>query len=315
VLFLLAAGCTLPEPLEDPALRLGDPTARSEVRLEPIWAFEQPVQVTSPRADGRLFVVERTGRVKIWIDDIVLKTPFLDLSSIVTTGQEQGLLSIAFPPDFRWSRLVYASYTDLVGNNRIDEFSVDRSNPNRVDPNTRRLILTVKQTSPINNGGLVGFDSTGMLLVAIGDDGLRAPAQDQRLLLGKFLRIDPKKPSEGRPYSIPEDNPFASVEGARAEIWAYGLRNPWRWSFDPDTDDLYVTDVGEINYVPKPSQAGANYGWPRYEGHEVVDAGRAIAEERLVDPILTFAPGGNECAIIGGSVYRGSVTAIRGTYT
>ena len=320
VLFVLPTACsTSSEPLADPSLRLGDPTAGGQIRLEARGTFDQPVHVTSPPGDRSLFIVERPGRVRIWMDDVVLKRPFLDISKNVSAGTGRGLLSIAFPPDYQRDRRVYVSYTDLTGNSRIDEYSLDPTNPNRIDPTTRRLILLVEQTSPINNGGLIGFDRSGMLLVATGDDGLKAPAQDGNLLLGKFLRIDPKNPSDGRPYSIPEDNPFVSGHGARAEIWAYGLQNPWRWAFNADTEDLYVADVGEgseeINFVPKALQAGANYGWPRYEGHEVFDATRAIAEERLVDPILSYPVNGARCAVIGGSVYRGSVAALRGIFT
>ncbi|MDQ4145540.1 MAG: PQQ-dependent sugar dehydrogenase [Actinomycetota bacterium] len=314
VLLVLATGCvTSYDPLADPSLLLGDPASRGQVRLEPIGAFEQPVQVISPPGDRRLFVVERTGRVKIWIDDEVLETPFLDVSHAVTAGPGRGLLSIAFPPDHRWSRLLYVSYTDRLGNNQIDEYAVDPSSTNRVDPRTRRPILVAKQISPVNNGGLIGFDSAGMLLIGTGDDGLRAPAQDPTDLRGKFLRIDPRKPSEGRPYSIPHDNPFVGVEGIRAEIWAYGLRNPWRWAFDPGTQDLYVADVREsdsapIYFIRRELQPGANYGWARHDSPEPLRG-------RLVEPILTYPLSRSQCAIVGGGVYRGSVAGMRGVYT
>ncbi len=319
VLFVLPMGCRpSDEPLADPSLRLGDPTGRGQIRLEAIGAFDRPVQVISPPGDKRLFIVERTGRVRIWMNDVVLKRPFLDISESLTTGQERGLLSIAFPPDYRLSRRVYVSYTDRFGNNRIDEFGLDPTDPDRLDPSTRRLILLVEQSSAINNGGLIGFDPSGMLLVAIGDDGLKATAQDGKLFLGKLLRVDPKKPSGSRPYSIPEDNPFVATDEARAEVWAYGLRSPWRWAFDPATEDLYVADVGEtfeeLNFVPKGFQSGANYGWPIYDGPEVLDGSKAISEERLVVPMLTYSVKSNRC-IVGGAVYRGSVAGLRGIYT
>jgi glucose/arabinose dehydrogenase len=158
-----------------------------------------------------------------------------------------------------------------------------------------------------------------MLLIAVGDGGPNAPAQDMATLLGKFLRIDPAKPTDDLPYSVPADNPFVSTEGVRPEIWAFGLRNPWRWSLDPATQDLFVADVGEnhseeINFVPRSVQPGANFGWPRFEGRVGFFPDQAIDTGNLVEPILTYKHSGSSCAVIGGGVYRGSVAAIRQLY-
>lgn len=259
----------------------------------------------------------------IFADGQTVRTPFLDISGQVSSGGERGLFSIAFAPDYAQSGLAYVSFTDTNGDSRIVEYKVDPANQNRLDPGSRREILFEEQPFANHNGGLVAFDSTGMLIIGFGDGGGRGDpgnrAQNLGVLLGKFLRIDPRRPSGGRPYGIPPDNPFVSRQGARPEIWAYGLRNPWRWWFDPTTNDLYVGDVGqnrteEINYVPPSSQPGANYGWPRYEGNGVFRPDTRIDESRLVRPILTYPLGGDTCAVTSGGVYRGEVESLRGFY-
>jgi glucose/arabinose dehydrogenase len=290
--------------------------------LVKIGDFDQPTYVAAPPGDRRLFVVDRGGTVVIIADGTARSTPYLDISNQVSTGAEQGLFSIAFAPDYSQSGLAYVSFTDNSGDSRIVEYKVDASNPDRLDPSSRRQILFVDQPYSNHNGGLIAFDPSGMLLIGFGDGGSRGDpgnrAQNLGVLLGKFLRIDPRKPSGDRPYGIPADNPFVSTPGARPEVWAYGLRNPWRWSFDPATRDLYVADVGqdrfeEINYVPPGAQAGANYGWPRYEGTELYKQQR-IDQSRLVTPVLTYPLSGNRCSVVGAGVYRGEVESLRGTY-
>jgi hypothetical protein len=267
-------------------------------------------------------VVERTGRILIHADGRTNPTPYLDISEQVSSGGERGLFSIAFAPDYSRSGLAYVSYTDTGGDSRIEEYRVDPSNANRLDPRSKRQLLFVEQPYANHNGGLIGFDPGGMLLIGFGDGGSRGDpgnrAQNLGVLLGKFLRIDPRTPSEGRPYGIPSDNPFLSREGARPEIWAYGLRNPWRWSFDPSTKDLYVGDVGqdrieEVNYVPPAAQPGANYGWPRYEGNDGYKAVE-IDDSSLVRPILTYPLSGGTCSVVSGGIYRGEVESLRGYY-
>ncbi|CAN5827884.1 PQQ-dependent sugar dehydrogenase [soil metagenome] len=315
VMVALLAGCARPvAQLDNSRVHPG-----GQIRLEQIGRFDQPIQVTSPPGDHRLFIVERGGAVKVSSGGTWLDQPFLDISGRVSTEQERGLFSIAFPPDYAESGRAYLSYSDPAGDNRIEEYRVDPADPNRLDPGSQRLILHIRQNSPIHNGGLIGFDSTGMLLIAVGDGGPDAPAQDMATLLGKFLRIDPAKPTDDLPYSVPADNPFVSAEGVRPEIWAFGLRNPWRWALDPATQDLYVADVGEndseeINFVPSAEQPGANFGWPRFEGRVGFFLDQTIDTDNLVEPILTYKHSDSNCAVIGGGVYRGSVTLIRDLY-
>jgi glucose/arabinose dehydrogenase len=299
------------------------PAANDRPALVRVGRFDQPVYLTSPKDDPRLFVVEQTGTIRVISDGKTLADPFLDISKDVLYGGERGLFSIAFAPNFAQSRLFYVSYTDRGGDNRIDEFKVQDSDPNRADLSSRRLILHVDHPYPNHNGGLIAFDPTGMLMIGLGDGGSRDDpgnrAQNLGVLLGKLLRIDPSKPSAGKPYGIPADNSFVSKAGAMPEIWAYGLRNPWRWWFDPATRDLFIADVGqdhfeEIDYVPPTRQPGANYGWRKYEGDDLYIR-QSIDESHLVMPILTIShSSGNICSVTGGAVYRGEVQSLKGFY-
>ncbi|HYO00298.1 MAG TPA: PQQ-dependent sugar dehydrogenase, partial [Actinomycetota bacterium] len=294
-----------------------------EPRLEKLGSFNRPTYVISPPGDKRIFVVEQDGRV-VEATGGGAKTPaFIDIRNQVGCCGERGLFSIAFAPDYAQSGRAYLSYTNRQGDSRIDEYQVDPGNPDRLDPATRREILAVDQPFSNHNGDLIAFDPTGMLMIGFGDGGSGGDpgnrAQNLNTLLGKLLRIDPARPSGNRPYGIPEDNPFVGRSGARPEIWAYGLRNPWRWSFDPDTRDFYVADVGqnsveEISFVPPAGQSGANYGWRKYEGNEEFEEDDRIDESRLVRPILTYPNSSGNCSVTGGGVYRGRVTQLRGFY-
>lgn len=291
-------------------------------RFERFGRFDQPIYVASPPGDQRIFVVEQDGRIVEAVDGRAKTPAFLDIRGEVGCCGERGLFSIAFAPDYAGSGLAYVSYTDNSGDSRIEEYRVHPADPGRLDPATRRLILRVEQPFANHNGGLILFDPTGMLLVGLGDGGGAGDpgdrAQNLGTLLGKILRIDPRRPSEGRPYGIPSDNPFVGRAGARPEIWAYGLRNPWRFSFDPETSDLFVADVGqnrieEVNFVPRGSQSGANYGWPRYEGNEDFKDVE-IEESQLVRPVFTYPLSGGNCSVTGGGVYRGRAAQLRGYY-
>lgn len=326
---LLLAACAPQEPApgpagqdpESPEAQVTEPGGEQMSglpRLEPVGTFDRPVYVTAPPDDERIFVVEQAGRVVQLTGGEV----FLDITDGVGCCGERGLLSIAFAPDYAESGLVYASYTNRSGDSVIDEYRVDGDDPNRIDPDSRRQILQVSQPFGNHNGGLIKFDPTGMLMVGLGDGGSGGDpgnrAQDLGTLLGKLLRIDPRSPTDGRQYSIPRDNPFIERQGARPEIWAYGLRNPWRWSFDED-GNLFVADVGqqrveEVNFVPPAAQAGANYGWRKYEGDEVFRPGDEIDESQLIRPVFTYPNARGDCSVTGGGVYRGSVTALRGYY-
>lgn len=266
-------------------------------------------------------MVERAGRILVLGPDGGRKT-VLDIRGSVSSGGERGLLSLAFAPQYAQSGLAYIYYTDNRGDSRIVEYRRDAADPDRFDPATRRELLHVRQPYSNHNGGLVLFDPAGMMMIGLGDGGSSGDpgnrAQDLNDLLGKLLRIDPSRPEGGRPYGIPQDNPFAGRAGARPEVWAYGLRNPWRYAFDAGTGDLFVADVGqnryeEINYVPPEAQPAANYGWRRYEGAEIFK-NQKIDESRLVTPILTYRLTRGTCSVIGGNVYRGSVVELRGFY-
>ena len=252
------------------------------VSLTRVGTFEQPVLVTAPPGDTeRLFVVEHRGIVRIVRDGVVLPDPFLDIREQVTALGESGLLSIAFTPDYATSGLLYVFYNTRkgpYGDLRIAEFRVASFDPDRVDPSSERPVLTIPKPYENHNGGMLQFGPDGKLYASIGDGdpGVLNPAgafaQRLDVLLGDIIRIEPR---EGDPYAVPTDNPFAGVAGARAEIWAYGLRNPWRFWIDSETNVLYVPDVGstsreEINVVAR-SGRGANFGWPCFEGTVVFD--------------------------------------------
>ncbi len=298
-----------------------EPSPNDRPTLVEVGRFNKPIFVTAPVSDPRLFVVEQEGRIKVLVEGKALPAPFLDIVSSVSSGGERGLFSMAFSPDYATSGLAYVSYTDRTGDSRLDEYRVS-SDPNRLEARSRRQILFVKQPFPNHNGGLILFDPSGMLIFGLGDGGSGGDpgnrAQNLSELLGKLVRIDPRHPSSGNAYGIPSDNPFIGRSGARPEIWAYGLRNPWRFAFDPATRDLYVGDVGqnrveEIDYVPPAAQPGANFGWRKYEGDQLFTDDR-IDESRLVRPIHTLALGGPACAVTGGHVYRGEVKSLRGFY-
>jgi glucose/arabinose dehydrogenase len=294
------------------------------VSLTRVGSFERPVLATAPPGDRqRLFVVEHRGTVRVVRDGVVLPNPFLDIREQVTALGESGLLSIAFAPDYAASGLLYAFYNARegpYGNLRITEFRVATFDPDRVDPSSQRHVLTIPKPYENHNGGMLQFGRDGDLYASVGDGdpGVlnRAGAFAQRLdvLLGNIVRIDPRG---GDPYAVPTDNPFVAVPGARAEVWAYGLRNPWRFWIDPETNVLYVPDVGstsreEINVVPRGGR-GANFGWPCYEGTLVFD--EAASCERPVAPLLDYPRQNGACAVIGGVVVRDTrLAALSGRY-
>ena len=304
-------------PAPTPSLRQGAP------RLEKVAFFQGAVHLTAPPNDPRLFVVELPGRVRVVRDGQLKKEPFLDIVDLVSLGGEQGLLSVAFAPDYAQSGRFYVDYTDKKGDVRIVEYRVSGADPDRADESTRRELLLIPKPAANHNGGLVLFDPTGRLLIGIGDGGGGGDpgndAQNLDSLLGKVLRIDPL-PSGGQPYGIPPDNPFVGRPGARGEVWQFGLRNPWRFSFDPDNGDFYLGDVGqnrveEVNAVPPARQPGANYGWRVFEGRSRYASGEEPVEpQRLVTPVHVYNHSGGRCAVTAGVVYRGSVAALRGKF-
>jgi glucose/arabinose dehydrogenase len=268
---------------------------RGELSFTEIAKLEQPVAFAVREGDDRLYVAEQTGRLRTTDGRTVI-----DLSREVSTGNEQGLLGVAFHPTGRW---VYLDWTDAQGHTHITEWAYDGERATG-----RRDVLKQDQPFANHNGGQLAFGPDGYLYIAFGDGGSAGDpegnGQDLGTLLGKIVRIDPR----GDPYEIPKDNPFAGRRGARGEIWAYGLRNPWRFSFDRGTGDLWIGDVGqnaweEVDHQPASSKGGENYGWNLREGRARFRDGQA---RDLVEPVIVYPlnEGGN-CSVIAGYVYRG----------
>lgn len=292
-------------------------------------SFTRPVYVThAGDGSGRLFVVEQGGR--IWILDATgtrLAAPFLDISTLVSpaanqlqTYTERGLLGLAFHPNYAENGYFYINYTDASGTTHITRYTVSANDANAADPASAMTLLIQSQPFPNHNGGWLGFGPDGYLYISLGDGGsggdpLNA-AQTLNTWLGKILRIDVDT-TDGRPYAVPEDNPFVGRADALPEIWAYGLRNAWRNSFDRLTGDFYIADVGqnlweEVNFQPADSVGGENYGWRAYEGTNVYDAGLSIAGD--VRPFATY-PHSEGVSVSGGYVYRGErLSGLFGVY-
>jgi len=259
---------------------------------------------------GRLFVVEKRGRIVILQNDQLLPTPFLDISNEVdSSGTEQGLLGLAFHPQYAQNGLFYVYYIDPGGNSVVARFNVSSNDPNQADPSSEVGLLHVDQPYSNHNGGNLAFGPDGYLYIGLGDGGSEGDplrtGQDLQTLLGKLLRIDV---NSGDNYSIPADNPFASG-GGLPEIWAYGLRNPWRFSFDSLTGDLYIGDVGqdsweEVDYIPAGTPGGLNFGWSFYEGMHPYQ-GQPPADVTFTPPVIEYSHS-EGCSITGGYVYRGS---------
>jgi glucose/arabinose dehydrogenase len=282
--------------------------------------FDQPVQVVDAGdGSGRLFIVEQSGRVRIVQDGKVLPEPFLDLSDFVSCCGERGLLSVAFHPDFANNGDLFVDYTDTNGDTVVARYQVSATDANRADPASAEVILSVDQPAANHNGGLLLFGpKDGYLYIGFGDGGggNGQNGQDLGTLLGKILRVDVDRPSSSLPYSIPPDNPFVDQPGALPEIWALGLRNPWRFGLDRVTGDLWIGDVGsatyeEVNYQPAASPGGENYGWNLMEGNECRAEGGCDA---FVAPVAGFDRD-EGCVVTGGYVYRGAgMPELEGVY-
>jgi glucose/arabinose dehydrogenase len=283
--------------------------------------FQSPVFVTHAPADStRLFVVERGGVIRIVQGGSVLPAPFLDISSRVQAGGEQGLLSVAFHPLYGVNGEFFVYYTDVNGDSRVSRFLVSGADPDVADPSSEFPVLFAAQPFSNHNGGLLAFGPDGMLYVGLGDGGSggdpQGNGQDSTTVLGSILRLDV---DGGSPYAIPADNPFVGDADAAKEIWVYGLRNPWRYSFDRATGDLFIGDVGqsaweEIDVQPASSTGGENYGWKVMEGTHCFNAA-TCNQAGLVLPVVEYAHSGGACSVTGGYVYRGSaLTDMVGRY-
>jgi glucose/arabinose dehydrogenase len=295
-----------------------DSAARRPVRLLRLGNFDAPTFIDSPRGDSRRFVVQRSGTIVVLHGRKKLDEPFLDISSNVSTEGEEGLLSMAFPPDYERSGIFYVYYTDKQGFIQIDQYRRS-SDPDRADPSSRRSVIRVPHFRTNHKGGQLEFGPDGMLYAGFGDGGSGGDpdenAQNLSRILGKLIRIDPR-PNGG--YDIASSNPFAKRSGARGEIYAYGLRNPWRFSFDRTRGSLVIGDVGqdeveEIDYVPSPGggrqpRGGYNFGWDSFEGNDRYEAGGAPGHVR---PVITHRHDDGFCSITGGYVIRDR--SLRGT--
>jgi glucose/arabinose dehydrogenase len=308
---------TEPPPPEPPPPPGGTPPLALQVVAT---GLDFPVYLTTPPGDSRLFVLEKSGAIRLVKDGTLVETPFLDLRGRVSLGNEQGLLGLAFPPDYASSGRFIVHYTDPAGDTRVSAFQVS-ANPDLADPASEVPIFSIDQPFDNHNGGQIAYGPDGFLYIGLGDGGSgNDPLGNGQSLaepLGAILRIDP---GGGTPYVVPADNPFVGVQGGAPEIWSYGLRNPWRFSFDRATGDLWVGDVGqtqweEIDYAPAAEGAGraVNFGWNRMEGRHCL-GGDSCDQSGLALPIVEYDHD-RGCSVTGGYVYRGAaIPTLQGHY-
>jgi len=299
-------------------------TALAQFNLTPLVSnLRQPVFLADA-GDGsnRLFILEQSGRIRVLQEGNLQSEAFLDLSSKVSCCGERGLLGLAFHPDYKNNGLFYVNYTNTSGDTVVARYKVS-PNPNRADANSAQVLLTIDQPFPNHNGGMLAFGPDGYLYIGMGDGGSGGDpnnnGQNLNTLLSKILRIDVNKSENGKPYAIPKDNPFVGRQGARPEIWSYGWRNPWRFSFDRQTGDLWVGDVGqnlweEIDFEAAKSPGGKNYGWRLMEGTHCYNPQSGCNNGSLVLPLLEYGHD-QGCSVTGGYRYRGNaVASLKGTY-
>ena len=319
IVTLCLAGCT-PKP---PAPAPDAPAAVALIEAYPRLSFAQPLEYSSP-ADGsdRVFVVEKPGRILVFANDpqVASASVFLDLRTKVDSGGfEQGLLGLAFHPRFADNGLLYVNYT-AGGQSVIAEYRINPENPSLALPNSGRVLLTIRQPYANHNGGHLAFGPDGFLYIGMGDGGSagdpQGNAQNMTSLLGKILRIDVDRAEAGKQYAIPANNPWAgNQQGYREEIYALGFRNPWKFSFDSTSGQLWVADVGqdaieEIDIVAK----GLNYGWDRMEGTACYPAGSQCSSEGLQPPVWEYRHSLGQ-SMTGGYVYRGrQIEGLQGYY-
>jgi glucose/arabinose dehydrogenase len=280
--------------------------------------FTQPTGIVSAPNDERLYIVEQTGMIRRVTPNQSDTQVFMDITNKVTNDGEMGLLGLAFHPQYAQNGYIFVNYIDKSQNTVVARYHTDQ---NVVDLASEKVILQVEQPYTNHNGGDLVFGPDGFLYIALGDGGQAGDphdnAQNLNSLLGKILRIDV---NTNEAYAIPDDNPFAGQENARPEIWAYGLRNPWRISFDRETGDLYIADVGqgeleEINFQSAGSKGGENYGWRCYEGTREYNLDGCEGVNNAIPPIIEYSHEDGRCAVTGGYVYRGSMfESLQGKY-
>lgn len=306
-----SAGSSEPLPTiesQPVALTFPDPTAYRLVAIAK--GIQSPVGMGySPDGTGRLFILEQEGVIRLWQNDRLASIPFLDIRKRVgSRGSEQGLLGIAFHPNYAQNGYFYVNYTDRNGDTVIARFQANPPSATTADPASEKILLNIAQPYANHNGGAVVFGQDGYLYLGLGDGGSAGDpqnnAQSLNTLLGKLLRLDV---DGGDPYAIPPSNPYRSG-GGLPEIWAYGLRNPWRLSFDRQTGDLYIGDVGqnlweEIDYLPNGASGDLNFGWKYLEGTHPYQ-GTPPPEFKLIPPIYEYGHD-QGCSVTGGLVYRG----------
>ncbi len=341
--FLVACSGPITPLLRDPAsvantqaLSASTPTATVAFEPESVTLtletvteeLDSPLFVThASDGSGRLFVVEKSGKIRIVTDGTLVETPFLDITDRVrSSANEQGLLGLAFAPNYTESGSFFVNYTDDDGNTVVARYQVTANDADQADPTSEVVVLQIEQPAANHNGGMIAFGPDGYLYIGMGDGGGSGDryghGQNPETLLGKMLRIDVTSDPE-QPYIVPADNPWVEQDwngvDVRDEIWAVGLRNPWRFSFDRTTGDLWIGDVGqnqyeEIHYTPAGNPGGLNYGWPILEASACYSNGDDCDKAGLELPVAQYSHSGH-CSVTGGYVYRGEqYPAMQGVY-
>lgn len=315
ILFLAGTACGSEPSAPSPG------TGNVEVEWVPVvGGLDDPIFLTSPAGDPRLFVAEQSGAIRVIENGELRPTPFIDLGSQVRNGGERGLLGVAFHPAYAANGYVFVHYSDNNGDTQVDRYTVSSADPNVLSPATRLPVLHLAQPYSNHNGGMIAFGPDGMFYLALGDGGSGGDplnsGQTPTTWLGSILRLDVDATS---PYGIPSDNPFVGSPSAGApEVWAYGLRNPWRFSFDVASGRVYIGDVGQNAYeeidVEAVDDAGLNYGWNTMEGNSCYDSA-SCDMTGLALPKVVYDNPGDGCAVVGGYVYRGSaIPELQGHY-
>ncbi|MEO8538931.1 MAG: PQQ-dependent sugar dehydrogenase [bacterium] len=321
IVYLMAIACDsgnyIPPPTKTPVPTATPASAEGSFATARVaTGLTRPTLVTNAADNSnRLFVLEKPGQIRVIKSGLLLAQPLLDISALVgSTGNEQGLLGLAFHPDFEKNGRFFVAYTAKNADNTIAEYHVTDPSSDVADANSGKVLFGVPDQYPNHNGGMLAFGPDGYLYISMGDGGSSGDpngnAQNLNSLLGKLLRIDVNGAS---PYAIPPSNPFVARADAKKEIWAYGLRNPWRFTFDRSTNDLWIGDVGqdkyeEVDFQLAGSSGGENYGWKTMEGTHCYQPQDGCSQSNLVLPIFDYDHD-EGCSVTGGYVYRGKAVA------